>query len=69
MDGIRYILRPDVLRRNCLLAIIVGCLLTAANQLDVLLTGPFTYRLAIKILANFLIPLVVSSISALINRS
>jgi hypothetical protein len=64
---VRYVFSPDVFKRNCLLAIIVGCLLTIANQLDVLLSQPFTLRLGGKILFNFLIPFVVSSVSAAVN--
>ncbi len=65
----RYVFSPDVFKRNCLLAVIVGCLLTIANQLDVLLAKPFSFRLGTKILFNFLIPFAVSSTSALINRT
>lgn len=67
-NAIRYVFSPAVFKRNCLLAAIVGCLLTIANQLDVLLAQPFTARLGTKILFNFLIPFAVSSTSALINR-
>ena len=64
-----YIFAGNVLRRNCLLALVVGCVLTATNQLDVLLGQPFTARLALKIVLNFVIPFVVSSTSAAVNRS
>lgn len=64
----RFVFSPAVFKRNCLLAAIVGWLLTAANQLDVLLRQPFTPRLAAKILFNFLIPFAVSSVSAAMNR-
>ncbi len=66
--ALRYVFSPAVFKRNCLLAAIVGCLLTIANQLDVLLAQPFTVRLGTKILLNFLIPFAVSSTSAFINR-
>jgi hypothetical protein len=66
--GSRYVFSSSVFRRNCLLTTIVGCLLTASNQLDVLLTQPFSFRMGTKIFFNFLIPFVVSSTSALINR-
>ncbi len=66
--ALRYVFGPAVFKRNCLLAAIVGCLLTIANQLDVLLAQPFTVRLGTKILFNFLIPFAVSTTSALINR-
>ena len=64
----RYVLTGEVLKRNGLLAIVVGCLLTLTNQLDVLLTQPFTPLLAMKIFFNFLIPFVVSSAGAAINH-
>jgi hypothetical protein len=66
-QALRYVFSPPVFRRNCLLAGVVGCLLTAANQLDVLLAQPFTVRLGTKILFNFLIPFIVSSTSAWIH--
>jgi hypothetical protein len=65
---IRYVFSPAVFRRNCLLAAIVGLLLTLANQLDVLLAQPVSFRLGSKIPFNFLIPFAVSSTSAVINR-
>ncbi len=67
-SGIRFVFSREVFMRNGLLAVIVGCLLTITNQLDVLLTKPFTFRLGTKIFLNFLIPFVVSSTSALMNR-
>ena len=66
--GIRYVFSREVFRRNCMLAAVVGCLLTITNLLDVLLAQPFSLRLGIKILFNFLIPFAVSSTSALVNR-
>ena len=65
---LRYVFSPAVLQRNGLLASLVGCLLTIANQLDVLLAQPFSLRLGTKILFNFLMPFAVSSISAGMNR-
>lgn len=64
----RYVFSPAVSRRNCLLAAIVGCLLTLVNQMDVLLAQPLSFRLGAKIVLNFLIPFVVSSASAMLNR-
>ena len=66
---LRYMFDPPVFRRNCLVAAIVGCLLTVTNQLDVLLVHPFSVRLGTKILFNFLIPFGVSSTSAALNRN
>ncbi len=67
-SAVRYVFSPGVFKRNCFLAAIVGCLLTIANQLDVLLAQPFSFRLGTKILFNFLIPFAVSSTSAVIHR-
>jgi len=67
-SNLRYICTSGVLRRNILLALIVGCLLTLTNQLDVLLSQPFTVRLGLKILFNFVTPFAVSSTSAAVNR-
>ncbi len=67
--SIAYVFSREVFRRNCALAAVVGCLLTVANQLDVLLAQPFSFRLGTKILFNFLIPFVVSSTSAAWNRN
>lgn len=68
LGAFQYILRKDVLRRCSLIAIIVGCVLTIANQYDSLLEGAFTLKLAAKIAVNFLVPFVVSSTSAAVNR-
>jgi hypothetical protein len=67
-SAIRYTFTRDVCRRNCLIAFGVGCLLTLANQFDVLLGGPLTWRLGMKVFVNFLIPFVVASTSAAVNR-
>jgi hypothetical protein len=67
--SIAYIFSREVFRRNCVLAVVVGCLLTIANQLDVLLSQPFSFRLGSKIVFNFLIPFVVSSTSTAWNRN
>jgi hypothetical protein len=61
---IRYVFSRNVFKQNSLIALVVGCLLTLTNQLDVMLAQPFTVRLATKIFFNFLIPFVVASVSA-----
>jgi hypothetical protein len=67
-DALRYIFSQGVLKRNLLVALIVGCVLSLANQWEVMFRGPFTPRLGVKLLFNFLTPFVVSSVSAAINR-
>jgi hypothetical protein len=68
-EGIRYVLSGDVLKRNLLIALAVGSLLSLTNRLDVILNRGFTARLVMKIVFNFLIPFCVSSVSALLNRN
>lgn len=68
-EGARYVLSGDVLKRNLLIALAVGLLLSLTNQLDVILNRGFTARLVMKILFNFLVPFCVSSASALLNRN
>ncbi len=66
--GIRYALRGRVLKRNFLIAVIVGTLLTMANQFDLIVRGSVHADLLAKVCFNFLIPFVVSSVSAYANR-
>lgn len=67
-SAFRYAFTRDVLRRSSVIALVVGCLLTLANQFDVVFSGPYTLRLGVKIFLNFLIPFAVSSVSAAMNR-
>lgn len=66
--ALRYILSAPVVWRNLLIAMIVGTLLSVANQFDVLLREPMTARTGAKIFFNFVIPFIVSSVSAALNR-
>ncbi|MCA1602004.1 MAG: hypothetical protein LC776_10310 [Acidobacteria bacterium] len=67
-DALRFVFSRRVFRRNLLVALAVGCVFSLAHQLDVILREPFTAPLAVKLFFNFLIPFIVSSISAAINR-
>jgi hypothetical protein len=67
-EALRYVFSRGVLRRNLLIALVVGTLLSAANQWDVVLREPMSARLGAKIFFNFVIPFVVSSVSAALNR-
>jgi hypothetical protein len=68
ISALRYIFTIQVIRRNVLIALVVGCVLTAANHWDALVREPPNAKLGAKIFANFLIPLIVSSVSAALNR-
>jgi hypothetical protein len=67
-EALRYVFSNGVLRRNLFIALVVGTLLSVANQLDVVLREPMSARLSLKIIFNFIIPFVVSSVSAMLNR-
>jgi hypothetical protein len=65
---VRYVFGGRVFKRNVLIALLVGALLTLANQFDVILREPLQGKLLVKMGLNFLIPFVVSSVSAYVNR-
>ncbi len=50
-------------------ALIVGVLLSAVNQGDVLMNGDLSARVWIKVLFNFLVPFTVASVSCVVNGS
>jgi hypothetical protein len=60
--AIRY--RP-ILKRAIYVSLVVGTILTAINQGDVLLAGALTPIVAAKILLTYLVPYSVSTFSAL----
>lgn len=59
---------PGILINNLLLAFIVGLLLTLVNQYDAFPFKHVSPGFAIKLLFNFLVPFVVSSVSAAMNH-
>ena len=66
---IGYVLGPRVFKRNLVIALLmVGSLLTVANQYDVISRGPIPATLLVKICFNFAIPFAVSSVGAYANR-
>ncbi len=69
LDFLRYCFTGAVVRRNLLIALVVGSVLSIANQYDAIQSGSVDGRLGMKIFFNFLIPFVVSSVSAAVNRS
>jgi hypothetical protein len=56
--------RPAVFRRCSLIALVVGTLLTLVNQFDTLASG-VTAPTALGIIANYLIPFIVSNLGAM----
>lgn len=60
--------RPEHLRRTARIALIVGVILTAINQLDVIAGGDATTLTWVKTAMNFLVPFVVSNIGLLAGQ-
>ena len=56
--------RP-MLRRSMLIAVVVGTVLTAINQGDVLLSGQWAPALAWKLPMTYAVPFIVATIGAL----
>lgn len=67
-DALRYCARPQHLRRTVPIALVVGLVLTAINQLDVILAGDATTATWIKSATNLLVPFVVSNLGLVSGR-
>ena len=67
-NAIRYCARPEHVGRTIPIALLVGLVLTAVNQLDVILAGDATTATWIKAATNFLVPSVVSNLGLLSGR-
>ena len=67
--ALTYCARPAHLRRTIRIALVVGVVLTAINQLDVLLGGDATALTYVKCLMNFVVPFVVSNLGLLAGRA
>jgi hypothetical protein len=68
-DACRYCLRRKHLRKTTTIALVVGLLLTAINQGDVILSGHSTPATAVRCTLNFLIPFIVSNLGLLSGRA
>ena len=64
----RYCRRPEHLRRTLRIALVVGLVLTAINQLDVLLSGHVGTGTYVKCALNFVVPFIVSNLGLLSGR-
>ncbi len=60
--ALAVILHPSHLKRTCVVALVVGVLLSLVNLGGQLLTGPWNLPLAIKIALNVLTPFVVANL-------
>lgn len=66
--ALAYCRRPEHLRRTLRIALVVGLVLTAINQLDVILAGDATVFTWVKCGLNFVVPFVVSNLGLLSGR-
>lgn len=67
-DALRIVLRPEHLRRTLTIALVVGTILTAINQADVIAGGDATLVTWIKTAANYCVPFVVSNLGLLAGK-
>jgi len=68
-DAVRYCARPEHLRKTIRIALVVGVILTAINQADVILSGDETTGTWIKCALNFVVPFCVSNLGLLSGRA
>ena len=66
--AIEYCRRREHLRRTLRIALVVGIVLTAINQLDVIVGGKATAFTWVKCGLNFVVPFVVSNLGLLSGR-
>jgi hypothetical protein len=67
-EAIRIVLRREHLRKTLKIALIVGLILTAINQGDVILGGDATAGTVVKAGLNFCVPFVVSNLGLLAGK-
>jgi hypothetical protein len=58
---------PPLVKRALLTALVIGTVLTAINQLDVILSGGLNARVVLKLGLTYLVPYCVTSWGALGN--
>jgi hypothetical protein len=68
-EALRYCRQRRHLRRTVRIALVVGVVLTAINQLDVIVSGDATTTTWVKCGLNFLVPFVVSNLGLLSGRA
>ena len=59
------VLAPQNLRRTVVIALVVGSVFVAMNQLSVILSGDATTLVWVKVALTYLTPLVVSNVGVL----
>jgi hypothetical protein len=67
-DALDICLRPEHLCRTLTIALVVGTLLTAINQADLIARGDATSTTLAKAVLNYIVPFVVSNFRLLAGR-
>jgi hypothetical protein len=67
-DAWRSACRPPVFRRCLVIALVVGTLLSLVNQGDAIVGGHVDRIVALRMIANYVIPFVVSNLGAMGSR-
>lgn len=67
-DALGICLRPEHLRRTLTIAVVVGTILTAINQADVIARGDATATTLAKAALNYLVPFIVSNLGLLAGK-
>jgi hypothetical protein len=65
--ALRICLQPQHLRRTLTIAAVVGTVLTAINQADVIVRGEATTTTVAKAVLNYLVPFIVSNLGLLVG--
>ncbi len=65
-EALRLVVEPTHLRRTAVTAVVVGTVLFAINQLDVVLAGHATTAVWLKTGLTYLVPFVVANVGILI---
>ena len=68
-DALAYCARPEHLRRTVRIAIVIGLVLTAINQGDVIASGDAGAATWVKCALNFVVPFIVSNLGLLSGRT
>jgi len=67
LEALRVVALPSHLRRSLVTAVVVGTVLFAINQLDVVLAGHATWLTWVKGGVTYLVPFAVTNIGILIG--
>lgn len=68
-QAFKLVAQPAHLRRTALVALLVGSWLTLVNLGDLLLAGPLSSALLIKVILNYLTPFVVANLGLLSHQT